>query len=201
MSHFAVLVFAKDENEADRLMAPYQENNIGDCPKQYLKFYQDDECRKDPETGLHGYWENPNAKWDYYKPWVYGRTIKGRDFPCRVSEVAWGATPAERKKAKDDWAAILRGDKDEMFERSLYFRRDYYLENFENEELFISENTGVFPWAFVTPDGVWHQKGNMGWWATNDATRESRKKYREELNEAIKTVPQDLMAFLFDCHI
>lgn len=201
MSHFSVLVFAKDENEADRLMAPYQENNMGDCPKQFLKFYPDDERRVDPETGERGYWENPNAKWDYYRPWPIKPAAKGRGFPLRVSDVAWDATPSERKNAADDWAAIIRGDKDEMLDRSLYFRREYYLEEFVDEETYVSENSGVLPWAFITPDGVWHQKGNMGWWAANDATRESRKKYHEELNNAIRAVPQDLMAFLFDCHI
>lgn len=202
MSHFAVLVFAKDENEADRLMAPYQENNVGDCPKQYLKFYPDDESEVDPETGVRGYWENPNAKWDYYRPWSRSRrTVKDRAYPCRVSETAWDATPSERKKAADDWAAIIRGNKDEMFERGLYFKRDYYLEEFGDEETYISENSGLYPWAFITPDGTWHQKGNMGWLAMNDASRESRKKYREELNDAIKSVPQDIMVFMFDCHI
>lgn len=201
MSHFTVLVFAKDENEAGRLMAPYQENNMGDCPKQYLQFFRDEECKVDPETGMPGYWENPNAKWDYYKPFDCGRTLSGRKFPCLVSDIVWGATPSEIRRAKDDWAAILRGDKDETFNRGLYFRRDYYLEQFENEETYIVEHTGVLPWAFISPDGVWHQKGNMGWWAINDATPESRKKYREELNDAVKSVPQNYIAFLFDCHI
>lgn len=119
MSHFTVLVqmnddFVKEsgniENAVGRMLAPYQENNMGDCPVEYLEFndmtheveeaanevikegfYMAEEhpdfigkkildfygskeevasehCgyRKDEKTGKFGYWENPNAKWDWW---------------------------------------------------------------------------------------------------------------------------------------
>ncbi len=64
MSHFSVLVIGPD---VDRQMAPYQENNMGDCPKQFLEFYEDEDAKIDSETGKKGYWRNPNSKWDYYR--------------------------------------------------------------------------------------------------------------------------------------
>lgn len=82
------------ENPEEQL-APYQENNMGDCPEEYLAFNdvtddvtrewedQDQETKekyKDLDTyateyngykkndeGRYGYWENPNAKWDWYQ--------------------------------------------------------------------------------------------------------------------------------------
>lgn len=96
MSHFAVLVIGENPEEQ---LAPYQENNMGDCPKKYLKFVDQEEemkaeyetgsdynskpfkeafpsfehfakeyhgITKDEETGKYGYYENPNAKWDWY---------------------------------------------------------------------------------------------------------------------------------------
>lgn len=95
MSHFTVLVIGENP---EQLLAPFQENNMGDCPKEYLQFYdvsdelkkeyedEEDETKskyptfqlyaeeyhgykKDLETGKYGYWENPNAKWDW---WVVG---------------------------------------------------------------------------------------------------------------------------------
>lgn len=50
----------------ERLMAPYQENNFEDCPKEYLEFFEDEDLPVDEETGKRGRWENPNRKWDYY---------------------------------------------------------------------------------------------------------------------------------------
>lgn len=41
MSHFSVLVITEtdDEGAVAEALAPYQENNMGDCPEQYLSFY------------------------------------------------------------------------------------------------------------------------------------------------------------------
>ena len=43
MSHFAVAVIVHDNGYLDDLLAPYQENNMGDCPEQYLKFVSTEE--------------------------------------------------------------------------------------------------------------------------------------------------------------
>lgn len=104
MSHFTVLVKVPKErvdklglDEAAReQLAPYQENNMGDCPPEFMEFNdaakdewylnyweehkEDSEYssleefliegegfEQDPETGKIGYWENPNAKWDWYQ--------------------------------------------------------------------------------------------------------------------------------------
>jgi hypothetical protein len=69
MSHFSVLVITEQAPPAfEEALAPFQENNMGDCPKQYLAFNEvdDDDYDVDPETGKRGYWENPNAKWDWF---------------------------------------------------------------------------------------------------------------------------------------
>lgn len=38
MSHFTVAVFSDGKRTVEELLAPYQENNEGDCPKEYLEF-------------------------------------------------------------------------------------------------------------------------------------------------------------------
>lgn len=49
MSHFVVLVIGPD---IEGQLAPYQENNMNDCPKKYLKFNDhEDEIREKYETG------------------------------------------------------------------------------------------------------------------------------------------------------
>lgn len=133
MSHFTVLVITDNPEDVESAMAPFQENNAGDCPEQFLTFtsvqeeverdwtsedlhngYMDkgqfywphntyelettygknwveyvdkvslrlnqvyssfDKMVEDyhgyrsvnPDTGEYGYWENPNAKWDWYQ--------------------------------------------------------------------------------------------------------------------------------------
>jgi hypothetical protein len=120
MSHFVVMVVGED---VEGQLAPYQENNMGDCPEEYLEFNdEEDECReayeehsedyatfeefvedyygykKDPKTGKYGYWENPNNKWDW---WVVGGRWTGY-FPVKsnakdhsLGETGVFGTPAE----------------------------------------------------------------------------------------------------------
>ena len=73
MSHFTVLVIGENPEEQ---LAPFQENNMGTCPKEYLKyrydeqFYESEAAAKeavgDAFDHEDGYWENPNSKWDWY---------------------------------------------------------------------------------------------------------------------------------------
>lgn len=46
MSHFTVGVITKgkpSESQIEILLAPYQENNMGDCPKKYMQFVNAEE--------------------------------------------------------------------------------------------------------------------------------------------------------------
>jgi hypothetical protein len=48
--HFSVLVIGED---VDAALAPFQENNLGDCPEEYLEFYDvEDEYRESYEAGV-----------------------------------------------------------------------------------------------------------------------------------------------------
>ena len=74
MSHFTVMVIG--ENPENQL-APFQENNMGDCPSKYLEWVSvkedydniDDAIEDGYKTkdGVPGYMENPNAKWDWHQ--------------------------------------------------------------------------------------------------------------------------------------
>lgn len=49
MSHFTVGVITPtlERGYIEQIMAPYQENNMGDCPKEYLEFYDKEDELKD----------------------------------------------------------------------------------------------------------------------------------------------------------
>ena len=89
MSHFTVMVIGEDP---EKQLAPYQENNMGDCPEEYIRFIDETDSLKEQwdnlsegetaeycdfenfakdhgykeNNGRFGYYENPNAKWDWY---------------------------------------------------------------------------------------------------------------------------------------
>ncbi|MCK5612661.1 hypothetical protein KAR91_62895 [Candidatus Pacearchaeota archaeon] len=125
MSHFTVLVIGDDY---EKQLAPFQENNMGDCQKEYLEFYcveddqrkyfekykedgqtfenycESDGYKKDPKTGKYGYWENPNTKWDWYQ--VGGRwngffKMK-KDHMGLLGEKSWASNPLESPNTRGD---------------------------------------------------------------------------------------------------
>ena len=55
------------------------------------------------------------------------------------------------------------------------------------------------PWAIVTPDGNWHERGQMGWWAISCGTHG-----RGDWMDACKVILQKWLnhqTILVDCHI
>ena len=60
--------------------------------------------------------------------------------------------------------------------------------------------TGFTCWAFVAPNGEWYENGQMGWFAANDATKESRDRFALELEDMLKSDP-NLWLTIVDCHI
>lgn len=174
MSHFKVAVFEKKKGPSvDDLLAPYQENNESSCPKEYLEFidvedeylegynednegyntfeeYMEDRYGgpRDEETERYGYWENPNAKWDWYRV-LESKPVKKYNFSFNLLEGSWFPT-----------------------------------------------------YAVITPDGVWHAPGEVGWFATTSASKEEEEDWFDNYNDRfIKTADPNWILSIVDCHI
>lgn len=131
MSHFTVLVIGDNPEEQ---LAPFQENNMGDCPEEYLKyicypkgsrdtisFYSVHEAKKvleeqyDPENA---FWENPNAKWDWY-------TLGGRWFDTfQLKKGAKGVKGGGVGRRRDD-VSTMNGRADQALKRDIDFDAMY----------------------------------------------------------------------------
>lgn len=236
MSHFTVLVIG---DNPEQQLKPFQENNMGDCPKEYLKFnsveeeyreeYEtdtvtkvvmpdgrllnkwDEEFRvkgsfglgtgthevpvhleqkevkfteiypsfdeyitdwygyeKDQETGLYGYWENPNAKWDWYSlggRWSGMIKLKyGASGVVGCSGVFGNETGIDQAKIKD-------------------------IANLDEISTFA-----------VLKDGVWYEKGQMGWWGAVLNGKEEDK-WKREFQKLLRGLHGETLISIYDCHI
>lgn len=248
MSHFAVAVFchADDGEELKRLLAPYQENNMGDCPKEYLKFYSvEQEHReqyetdtiphkgeeiaasvlyptfeeymeeyagytKDTEKGEYGYWENPNARWDWwqiggrYSNWFKTKSGLSADY-CQIGELDLSLDQKEYQRAIRFWEINVEGaplqpdeNEDDFFN---FYNPEYLRKQYGTKEEYATSQADCAPWAFVTFDGVWCEQGKMGWWTANDATRDSRTAFREAFHKTLQAAAPTDYIVLVDCHI
>lgn len=299
MSHFNTGVICKELNDYEELLAPYQENNMGDCPKEYMQFtstskeekeyYENgtterfvtddgkylstwDSCFEvrideeeykrlknkkkiecfgtgnkeyykldysllkgkvkkvtykelyptfeeymkeigdgnyDEEMNDYGYWENPNAKWDWYEiggRWSNSILLKNgnkADY-AKLKDINFGIDEEEYEQNKRFWEIIVENQPLKEGEEKPFnlFNKNYYLERYEDKNDYATQESIHKPYALITPDGKWYEKGEMGLFGCDDSTKETRKSFEDNFNEIVnKDEYQDYYFVLVDCHI
>ena len=277
MSHFAVLVIGDD---VEKQLAPYQENNMGDCPAEYLRFndetdglleqyqngttktvvspsgellspyedrflnpdyktFSEDESNprwiyptgyeikevpfnrryssfdefvtqyhgyeeKDPSTGRYGYWENPDAKWDW---WTIGGRYQGRlqtrwgetVDQARAAELDWESMRAKRLADRERWwnefqAAVKKDPANEGFHRY-----EYGVDADDTRESYIRKGEEFSVFA-ILKNGQWYEKGEMGWWGIVKDEKD-QKDWQKTLKELLSDIKPDDLLTIVDCHI
>ena len=82
-----------------------------------------------------------------------------------------------------------------------FLKPEYYRRTYGTKEFYVSYNADVTrPYAFVTPDGEWHEQGQMGWFGISTASQESIAQNADDWQEAIQDY-QGLYLVYVDCHI
>ena len=197
MSHFAVAVISDKGYDIEELLLPYMENCCGTPPYEYMEFYKDEDCEVDEITGEKGFWQNPNAKWDYWCEggrfekyaietigFVSGRVcdIKfDKEKEAKAAEKWWNDNIDENGNAKTFIAALERNGLD----------RDKYIES----------KSHVSFRAVVTPDGEWHEVGTMGWFGMSSETEDELYDWNINFEERFIKPYEDYTITIVDCHI
>lgn len=222
MSHYAVAVFSY-KNNFDELLKPYNENDrnyFEFIPVDYDKIKNDfaEFSKINPKwtfkqyisefgyfqrDGQWGYEENPHGYWDWY-------SLDGKDYLFdkkagveikqlyRKSDIDWFEPDKEAaNEAAEFWDEFIDGDNEDI---PSFWNREYYLDRYKTKEQYIKENRYVIPYAFITPDGVWHAPGRVGWFAYSNETADDANRYAQEWEEWINSV-DDPYVNLVDCHI
>lgn len=227
MSHFNLAVFSHTPDEVDGLLAPFIEQVEAGSP--YAVFEEDEDYEVDETMGRPGRWYNPNARWDWYciggrwagqlkllegKTGSYGSDYsaeelglleKGRCDSALVLDCDFSPDQEVYKKALRFWEVIVEGkpctdeEKDAFFN---IFNPEYYRQQYGTKENYARHQSDFLPYAYLTPDGEWHETGRMGWWGMDNATAESRDAFRESFEAFLKEAQeQNLLITIVDCHI
>lgn len=303
--HFTVSVFSEEPYGFEELLAPFQENSMGDCPEEYLEFKSvEEEClkeyleeksegvimpdgrvlseyskefdmvlplgkpfrefgydysrlpqgqsvhrkipenleikevsfkelystfgafmedyhgysKRDNKAGAYGYWENPNAKWDWYqlggrwkgmllvkdsareyaigKPGVFGENIDIIDVPgykwvdvAKIKDIEWEKmAEIARQNAEKNWEEAHKRLESGEFDK-MYMDYIYGISKKDTKESYIERNEKFGTYTVLTSDGKWHEKGDI-----NDF----EKKYFDNF---IKDADKELYLSIVDCHI
>lgn len=224
MSHFSTLVLAREGQTVIELMEPYMENCCGQPPFEYMEFYEDDECEVDEATGKRGYWQNPDAKWDWFEMGGRFRAIlkatrgerarietwgkekftypEGRYDRARLGDCDFAPDAKARSAAIDFWECVVEGKGREEDRPFTLYAPEFYVGRYGDKETFADLESAFHTWAVVTPDGAWHECGSMGWWGMSGETDEEAVAWEQGYFKTfLADADPDLTATILDCHI
>ncbi|MFA5485427.1 MAG: hypothetical protein WC260_04240 [Candidatus Pacearchaeota archaeon] len=175
---------------------------------------------------------NPNAKWDWYqiggrwsgllklKPGAnsgdYGErswTNKNEIIPehkvdtAKVKDIDFSIDEKEYNKAIRFWELKIEEDtpknkEEEDLLKSDWYKKEYYTERYNSKEQYAQLTTEFGTYAVITPDGLWHSKGNMGWWGySSESNNEAKQWYMSFKEKFIDTADPEWTLTVVDCHI
>lgn len=212
MSHFSCAVILPpptgmvDGDEAvRRTLLPYMENCCEEPPREYMEFVEDEDFDADEGTGRRGYWENPNARWDWYViGGRWGGMLRLRDGSradvAMVRDVVLDVDRGAYASALAEFRGFLNGEEVQDFELSC-FRREYVIDRYADAEAYARCSALFWTHAVVTPDGEWHEVGKMGWWGVSSETGEQLRDWVDRFRERYLDPYQDHAIVIVDCHI
>lgn len=168
------------------------------------EFMNDYKCaEKDRVTGKYGYWENPNAKWDW---WDIGGRFGGWKGVAEGKVEDFDFTPDEDdyNKAIRFWELVVEGQplkEDEKMPFNIY-KPEYFIKRYGDKETYATINSQFTTFAVITPDGEWHEPGTMGWFGCSSDTPEEGLAWDLNYKERfIETADPEWYLTIVDCHI
>jgi len=230
MSHFTVAVIHRADQNIEELLAPYDENKEVEPYVQYSrqeaidharKNYKsaagktDEECwqmvaedEKTDEDGNILSTYNPQSTWDW---WTVGgrwsgmlRLKNGSTVDsARIGDIDFSPDENTYRRCLRFWDVVV--EHQPQIEGEDFFniyKESYYREFFGDRETYARQQAQFSTYAVVTPDGVWHGKGKMGWWAMSSETAEEARDWEEHYRERfIDAFDEDMILTIVDCHI
>ncbi|HET7713886.1 MAG TPA: hypothetical protein VFK94_06625 [Patescibacteria group bacterium] len=204
MSHFAVLVLVDHETpkenleaEVARLLAPYDENG------EWFR----------PEGG-----GKPESKWDW---WVIGGrwsgALGGNDpkydpamNPINYSRCRYcdGSGTRSDMNPRPDWSRqadplhpVIGEGCNVCHGTGWEFRFGDWVVPEDGNIRRLKDVPETFdPFALVTPNGEWHERGRMGWFGVAHDEK-SMVEWRKNWAEQVRNLHPDTWAVIVDCHV
>lgn len=162
-------------------------SHFDDADEELLEWYASKWCCQERDADgnfLTSY--NPDSKYDYFS------VIEEISFE---QWLATGSDKSEEELESEFAKLVAEGDG--------FWRGEYYTSKYGDAATFAKVCKLPCGWAVVTPDGDWHEPGHMGWFACDDASAESNRRWAEEFEEKLIAPYKDAGATvaLLDCHI
>lgn len=157
---------------------------------------------------------NPDSKWDWWGiggRWNNLLTLKREkeNDPivhtnvAKIKDIDFDYTNPEKIKYNEMlWEKIVEGKHQDNRELFSMYNKEYLLNRYKTKENFVKSVTRFRTYAILTPDGVWHEAGQMGWFGVSGATEDDEKTFDENYFNILDTEKyKDYLLVVVDCHI
>lgn len=155
--------------------------------KDQISWYDEDEIGENGEV-YSTY--NPNSKWDWYD-------IGGRYRNMLLTKVDNNDT----FEHNSFWELMAGQNVDKETPQGYKWVDGAKIKDIDFNKIEEIEEEPFYTWALVDESG-WYEQGQMGWWAMNDATKESSENFANQFKKYIESPEnQDKYMVIVDCHI
>lgn len=215
MSHFVVAVFTNGTKTVDELLAPYDENIVVEPYVQYTREQAIADVRKEIEkyknTVYAKYLVDPEK---YEAEWNGGKAhieYLKNEFPLKLQ---WTDEQCYQDMAEYYEEDMVKPNGDLMSTYNPNSKWDWYVIGGRWNNILVDKNgnkvngglakslvfdNDIIPFAVVTPDGQWYERGSMGWWGCfSNENKDWESKYYELFENASKS---NCDITIVDCHI
>lgn len=179
--------------------------------------YMEDYCGYyfDEEMQDYGYWQNPNAKWDWYE--IGGRwsgSLEVRDDDGKIMKVdsasikdlVFDERSMKYAAALRFWELYIDGaepanDEEREQIEDCFYKKEYYTSRYRSKEEYAECQASPATYAFVDYEGEWHETGDMGWWGMDVSALGQEAQYDRDFEMMLADAGDDDWITIVDCHI
>lgn len=180
-SEFMRLYTGADEQLLERELSDYSDDMVDENKNVYSTY-------------------NPNSKWDWY-------SIGGRFYSMLFDAVS--GEYVDEALARDIDFIQMQHDAMSSLEpydeaiNNGWFKPEYLKRKYPDTETYEKIETTFWTRAVVTPDGEWHEVGEMGWFACSSEEPEEIIKWVNAYYDSFiaPAIQNDWRIHIVDCHI
>lgn len=231
MSHFSLAVLHRADQTVDELLAPYDEEletaieleytreeaiktaredyegNEDKTDEECLRFMAEMPCYIADKDGNVYAKYNPDARWDWYE--IGGRfagrlRVNGERLDsARVADIDFRPDEKAYEESLRFWDVVVEHKPAKPEEEHLsFYGEKYYRETYGDRETFARVQSMFKTHAVITPDGEWHERGEVGWFGASSETPEEGLEWdRNYVERFIAGADKELILTIVDCHI
>lgn len=175
---------------------------------------------------------NPNSKWDWHSiggrysgllklkdgatSGEYGeRSWTNENMPleynkvdsAKIKDIDFSLNQEEYDRCIRFWEVFVEKDspknlEEQDFLKNNFYNENYYLEYYETKENYAIICSTFNSYAVITPDGMWHSQGEMGWFGMSSESPDEAKEWNRSFkHKFLDNADPEWFLTIVDCHI